>query len=110
MIETGASKTFAEGFGSLFMVFGMGILIAYMVLASQFNSFVHPITILMSLPFSFTGAFFALWIGGQTLNIYSMIGLILLMGIVKKNAIILVDYTNQLREGGLSIHEALMKA
>src|SRR5690606_32733139 len=57
-----------------------------------------------------TGAFFALWIGGQTLNIYSMIGLILLMGIVKKNAIILVDYTNQLREGGLSIHEALMKA
>src|SRR5690606_2292949 len=85
-------------------------LIAYMVLASQFNSFVHPITILMSPPFSFTGAFFALWVGGQTLNIYSMIGLILLMGIVKKNAIILVDYTNQLREGGLSIHEALMKA
>lgn len=110
IIETGSSKTFSEGFGSLALVFGMGIMIAYMVLASQFNSFVHPITILMSLPFSFTGAFFALWIGGQTLNIYSMIGLILLMGIVKKNAIILVDYTNQLREGGLSIREALMKA
>lgn len=110
MLETGSSKTFSEGFGSLFLVFGMGIMIAYMVLASQFNSFVHPITILMSLPFSFTGAFFALWIGGQTLNIYSMIGLILLMGIVKKNAIILVDYTNQLRESGLTIREALMKA
>lgn len=110
LLETGASKTFAESFQSLFIVFGMGIMIAYMVLASQFNSFVHPVTILMSLPFSFTGAFFALWIGGQTLNIYSMIGLILLMGIVKKNAIILVDYTNQLREGGLSIRDALMKA
>lgn len=110
LLETGASKTFAESFQSLFIVFGMGIMIAYMVLASQFNSFVHPITILMSLPFSFTGAFFALWAGGQTLNIYSMIGLILLMGIVKKNAIILVDYTNQLRAEGLSIREALMKA
>lgn len=110
MLETGASKTFAEGFGSLIMVFGMGIMIAYMVLASQFNSFIHPVTILMSLPFSFTGAFVALWLGGQTLNIYSMIGLILLMGIVKKNAIILVDYTNQLREEGLSVREALMKA
>src|SRR5690606_15884318 len=88
----------------------MGILIAYMVLGTQFNSFIDPVTVLMALPFSFSGAFLALYFTGQSLNLYSMIGLILLMGIVKKNSILLVDFTNQRREDGLNIHDALMDA
>jgi HAE1 family hydrophobic/amphiphilic exporter-1 len=95
---------------SLVNVIILGLIIAFMVLASQFNSFVQPISILSILPFSFTGAFIALKIADQSLNIYSMIGLILLMGIVKKNSIILVDFTNQVREQGKSVHEALMHA
>src|SRR3990167_8287056 len=81
-----------------------------MVLASQFNHIIHPFTVLLALPFSVSGAFVALLIGNQSLNIYSMIGLILLMGIVKKNSILLVDFTNQVRREGSSVHEALLKA
>ncbi len=81
-----------------------------MVLGSQFNSFIHPITVLMALPFSITGALLALWITGGTINIYSMIGIILLFGIVKKNSILLVDYTNQMRERGMNVREALLHA
>ena len=100
---SGSAKTFQESFSSLIVALILGILVSYMVLASQFNSFVHPVTILIALPFSVSGAFIALYLGGQTLNIYSMIGLILLMGIVKKNSIMLVEFTNQVRE--ISEHE-----
>ncbi|HAR41105.1 MAG TPA: AcrB/AcrD/AcrF family protein, partial [Bdellovibrionales bacterium] len=83
----------------------------YMVLASQFNSFVDPFTVFVALPFSFSGAFLALLLGGQSLNIFSMIGLVLLLGIVKKNSILLVDFTHRKREeGGLPVHEALLEA
>jgi HAE1 family hydrophobic/amphiphilic exporter-1 len=88
----------------------MGIVIAYMILAAQFNSFFQPIVVLLALPFSISGALIALYLSGQGLNVYSAIGFILLMGIVKKNSIIMVDYTNQLRTEGLSIQEALIKA
>jgi HAE1 family hydrophobic/amphiphilic exporter-1 len=81
-----------------------------MVLASQFNSFIHPVTVLMALPFSFSGAFVGLAICHQSINMYSMIGFILLMGIVKKNSILLVDFTNQVRAEGLGVHQALLKA
>lgn len=110
LIESGSTETYSEAFSSLIFALGMGILIAYMVLGTQFNSFVDPVTVLMALPFSFSGAFLGLWGMDQTLNIYSMIGLILLMGIVKKNSILLVDFTNQRRQEGLSIREALMDA
>jgi hydrophobe/amphiphile efflux-1 (HAE1) family protein len=110
LFQTGSSKTFKDSFSSLFFVFILGLIIAYMVLASQFNSFTHPLTILSILPFSFTGAFLALWMFDKTLNIYSLIGLILLMGIVKKNSIILVDVINQMRESGLSAMDAIKKA
>lgn len=110
LIESGASKTYNDSFYSLIFVIVLGLLIAYMILASQFNSFVSPITILSALPFSFTGAFLALKLGDQTLNMYSMIGLILLMGIVKKNSIILVDFTNQMRATGMSVRDSLIKA
>ncbi|MCC2678778.1 MAG: acriflavine resistance protein [Pseudobdellovibrio sp.] len=106
----GSAKTFKESFSSLIFALLLGILVSYMVLASQFNSFIHPITILIALPFSVSGAFIALYLGGQTLNIYSMIGLILLMGIVKKNSILLVEFTNHMKEKGLSTHEAIIEA
>jgi HAE1 family hydrophobic/amphiphilic exporter-1 len=107
---TGSSKSFEESFQSLFFALALGIVVSYMVLASQFNSFLHPITILMALPFSFSGAFVALKLGHQSVNMYSLIGFILLMGIVKKNSIMMVDYTNRCRAEGLDVHSALLKA
>ena len=110
LIESGSAETYNDAFSSLLFALVMGILIAYMVLGTQFNSFIDPITVLMALPFSFSGAFLALWMMGQSINLYSMIGLILLMGIVKKNSILLVDFTNQRREEGLDVKEALIDA
>jgi len=108
---TGSSQTFAESLQSLVWVLLLGIIVAYMVLASQFNSFVDPLSVLMALPFSISGALMALYITHHSINIYSVIGLILLMGIVKKNSILLVDFTNQVREkGGPSVNQALLTA
>jgi HAE1 family hydrophobic/amphiphilic exporter-1 len=110
IIKSGSSASFAESFGGLTFALWLGVVVAYMILASQFNSFIHPITVLLSLPFSLTGAWAALWLGNASLNLYSMIGLILLMGIVKKNAIMLVDFANQRRKDGLSVNEAMIDA
>ncbi|KYG62607.1 acriflavin resistance protein [Bdellovibrio bacteriovorus] len=109
--QGGSSKTFKESFESLIFALVLGLIIAYMVLASQFNSFIDPVTILMALPFSFSGAFFALLITGQSLNMFSMIGLLLLMGIVKKNSILLIEFTNTVRDRGTSeANAALIEA
>ncbi len=110
LMESGSAKTFRESFDSLIFALLLGIVVAYMVLGSQFNSFIDPVTVLMALPFSFSGAFIGLLITGQSLNLYSMIGLILLMGIVKKNSILMVDFTNQSRREGKNIHDALIFA
>jgi hydrophobe/amphiphile efflux-1 (HAE1) family protein len=108
---SGGAEAFKGAFGNLGLAFLLGLVVAYMVLASQFNSFVDPITVLLALPFSITGAFIALLLAGQSFNMYSAIGLLLLMGIVKKNSILLVDFTNQIREGGeKSVRAALEKA
>jgi len=107
---TGSAEAFREAFQNLIFALILGIVVAYMVLASQFNSFIHPITVLMALPFSLSGALFALYITHQSLSLFSMIGLILLMGIVKKNSILLVDFTNHMRMQGLNVHDALLKA
>lgn len=107
----GSAQTFSESFQSLNFVLILGVVIAYMILASQFNSFIHPITVLLALPFSITGAILALAISDQSINLYSMIGVILLMGIVKKNSILLIEFANQLRfEHGLDLKEAILKA
>ena len=106
----GMADTMQESFGFLLFAILLGILMAYMILAAQFESFVHPITVLLSMPLSFIGAFGALFLTGKTLSIFSFIGLILLMGLVKKNAILLVDYTNVLRGRGLSRREAILQA
>jgi len=110
IVVTGSAQTFQESFAGLLLALFLGILVAYMVLGTQFNSFIDPLAVLMALPFSASGAFLALLLTGQSLNIYSMIGLILLMGIVKKNSILLVDFTNRRRETGLDVHSALLEA
>ena len=107
---TGSSKAFAESFQSLLMALFLGIIISYMVLASQFNSFLHPAIILLALPFSISGALFAMTLTDTSLNIYSLIGILLLMGIVKKNSILLVEFTNQKRAEGKDINTALLEA
>lgn len=107
---TGNSQTLNESFMSLIAALALGILVSYMVLASQFNSFIHPVTVLISLPFSLSGAILALKGFNQSLNVFSMIGLILLMGIVKKNSILLVDFTNQMRDVHRDVTEALIAA
>ena len=107
----GSAQTFIESFQSLYFVLWLGVLVAYMVLASQFNSFVHPVTVLLALPFSITGAFYALYLTNQSINLFSMIGLILLMGIVKKNSILLVEFINHKRyEEGLELNQAIIEA
>jgi multidrug efflux pump subunit AcrB len=107
----GQSSQFGDAMSSLVFALLVGILVAYMVLASQFNSFLHPITVLTILPLSVAGAMFALFIANKTLNVFSMIGLLLLMGIVKKNSIILVDYANEVRAAeGLGARDAMLKA
>ncbi|MBU0575863.1 MAG: efflux RND transporter permease subunit [Proteobacteria bacterium] len=106
----GQADTMKESFGYLMFAIILGVIMAYMVLAAQFESFVHPFTVLLAMPLSFIGAFGALLLTGQTLSIFTFIGLILLMGLVKKNAILLVDYTNVLRARGLSRREAILQA
>jgi multidrug efflux pump len=106
----GASVAFKESMGGLVFALILGIIVAYMVLASQFNSFMHPVTVLTILPLSVAGAAFALLVAKQTLNIFSMIGIVLLMGIVKKNSIILVDYATELRRSGKGALEAMLEA
>lgn len=108
----GTSAGLAESFSSLVSALLIGVLVAYMILAIQFNSFIHPISILMALPFSVTGALILLWVTGVSLNLFSFIGLIVLMGIAKKNSIMLVEFTNHVRdeEGEKDIRKALLRA
>ncbi|SMF16688.1 efflux RND transporter permease subunit [Pseudobacteriovorax antillogorgiicola] len=95
---------------SIAIIMGLGLIIAYMVLASQFNSFTDPFIVYLAVPFGLIGSIAALFLGGQTLNIYSVIGMLLTMGIVMKNSILLVEFTNQLRDEGADLEEALVKA
>ncbi|MCS6880974.1 MAG: efflux RND transporter permease subunit [Oscillochloridaceae bacterium] len=106
----GTLQQTSEGFESLLLAMGLSVLFVYMVLASQFGSFSQPLVIMMAMPFSFIGAFLVLRIIGIDLDITGMIGLIMLLGLVVKNSILLVDFTNRLRELGLSKHDALRLA
>ncbi len=110
VVMSGASIAFRESMQSLIFALILGIAVAYMILAAQFNSLLHPVTVLTILPLSVAGAALALWWSGKTLNIFSMIGLLLLMGIVKKNSILLVDYANQVRERGATAKDAMLAA
>lgn len=106
----GQAQTMQDSFLEIGKALILAVVLIYMVLAAEFESFVHPFTIMLSLPFSLTGAILGLLVSGKTINVISLIGMIMLMGLVTKNAILLVDYTNQLREQGMEIHDALVKA
>ena len=106
----GMADQMAESFGYMVTALLLGIVFIYLVLASQFESYIHPISIMMSLPLSMIGAFLGLLIGGSSISIMSLIGIIMLFGLVTKNAILLIDFTNQLRREGYSRTEALLKA
>jgi HAE1 family hydrophobic/amphiphilic exporter-1 len=106
----GSAKTLAEASNNFVIALILAILFIYMVLASQFNSFVHPLTIMTSLPLSLPAGLLALMAFGMTLNVYSAIGLMMLFGIVKKNSILQVDYTNTLRAQGMNRHDAIIAA
>jgi HAE1 family hydrophobic/amphiphilic exporter-1 len=110
-IETGGeSEDQAEVFGQIFASLGLAVLLMYFVLVIQFGSFLEPLAIMLSLPLSLIGVMLALLITGSTINIMSMIGVILLMGIVAKNAILLVDFAKWSEEQGLSRRQAIIEA
>ncbi len=106
----GQAKELEKSKGYLLFVFGTGLLLIYMVLASQFNSFLQPVLVMLAQPLAIVGGVFALWLAGYTLSIYSMIGLILLVGLVSKNSILLVDLINRLREEGMDTATAIRTA
>lgn len=106
----GQAETMQNSFKEIGKAIVLAIILIYMVLAAEFESFVHPFTIMLSLPFSLIGAILGLLLSAKTINIMSLIGVIMLMGLVTKNAILLVDYTNQLRGNGIPIKEALIQA
>jgi HAE1 family hydrophobic/amphiphilic exporter-1 len=106
----GSARTLAEASSNFTIALILAVIFIYMVLASQFNSFMHPLTIMTSLPLSLPAGLLALMAFGMTINVYSAIGLMMLFGIVKKNSILQVDYTNTLREQGMERHEALIVA
>jgi hydrophobic/amphiphilic exporter-1 (mainly G- bacteria), HAE1 family len=107
---TGQSEDMRESFGYIYDALILAVVFIYLILASQFGSFIHPFSIMLSLPLSLIGVVAMLWAVGDTLNIMSMIGLILLMGLVTKNAILLIDYANKLRKEGTEREQALVKA
>ena len=106
----GQAEEFGKTVGYMIFAFSLALVLLYMVLASQFNSFVQPFIIMVAQPLAIIGGVFALWLVGHTLNIYSMIGLVLLVGLVAKNSILLVDLTNQRRSQGMGIDDALQNA
>jgi len=107
---TGQAEEFAKTGGYVIFAFGMALIMIYMVLASQFNSLLQPLVVMVAQPLAIIGGVAALWMFGETLNLFSMIGMILLMGLVAKNSILLIDLTNQYRDKGMSILKALSEA
>jgi HAE1 family hydrophobic/amphiphilic exporter-1 len=110
IVQGGDAEELEIMFANMFQALFLAVVFIYLILASQFGSFTHPLSIMLSLPLSLVGVAVALLVTHDTLNIMSMIGLIMLMGLVTKNAILLVDFTNQAREGGLERNAALIRA
>lgn len=106
----GQSKDFKSSASSILFVFVLGVLIVFLVLAAQFESWIHPLVIMFSVPLAMAGGLLGLWLTGGTLNIYSQVGLIALVGLAAKNGILIVEFTNQLRDEGMPFDEALIEA
>jgi len=107
---SGTSRDFAESSGNTMFAFILAIVLIYLVLAAQFESFIDPFIIICTVPLAISGAFISLWIFHQTINIFSQIGMIMLIGVVTKNGILIVEFANQKREEGLSRIDAVLQA
>ncbi len=107
---SGQAEAFREGMAAFGISLGLAILVIYMVLAAQFESLSHPLTVMLALPLALVGALGGLFVRGMTINLFSLIGIILLMGLVTKNSILLIDYANQLRAEGMDKVEAMRRA
>jgi HAE1 family hydrophobic/amphiphilic exporter-1 len=106
----GDAEQMQETSAQFMLMLGLAILVIYMVLAAQFESFTQPLTVMLAVPFSMVGGLGGLWLMGMTLNLFSMIGIVLLAGLVTKNSILLVDYANQLRAEGMEKAAAMRRA
>jgi hydrophobe/amphiphile efflux-1 (HAE1) family protein len=106
----GSSRDFAESSGNTSFAFVLALVLIYLVLAAQFESFIDPLTIMFTVPLAICGAFISLWLFGQTLNIFSQIGMIMLIGLVTKNGILIVEFANKKREEGLNKLDAVLEA
>lgn len=106
----GQSREYKESSAAIFVTFGLALIVVFLVLAGQFESWIHPIIIILSVPLAVTGALAALLLAGQTLNVYSQIGIIMLVGLIAKNGILIVEFANQLRDEGQSIYDAAVEA
>jgi multidrug efflux pump len=106
----GQSREFRESSSAAYFTFGMALLIVFLVLAAQFESFVHPLVILLTVPLAVAGGLFGLWVSASTLNIYSQIAMTILVGIAAKNGILIVEFANQLRQAGRTLDAAIRQA
>lgn len=106
----GLSREFRQSSSALYLTFALAMLVVYLVLAAQFESWIHPFIILMTVPLAVAGALFGLWAYGSTLNIYSQIGIVMLVGLAAKNGILIVEFANQLRDAGREFRDALVEA
>lgn len=107
---SGESRDFVESSSNTSFAFGLALILIFLILAAQFESFIDPFIIILTVPMAVAGALFSLWLFGQTWNIFSQIGTVMLIGLVTKNGILIVEFANQLREEGLPKYEAIMKA
>jgi multidrug efflux pump len=106
----GLSMDFRDSAGGVLFVFLLGVVVVYLVLAAQFESWIHPLVIMLTVPLAMAGALLGLWLTGQTMNLYSQIGLIMLVGLAAKNGILIVEFANQLRDQGRAFRDALFEA
>lgn len=106
----GESLDFMSQSQQIYFIFALALLIVFLVLAAQFESFIHPLVIMLTVPLAIVGALFGLYVTGQTLNIYSQIGIIMLIGLAAKNGILVVEFTNQLRDRGRAFEDAIVEA
>ena len=106
----GESREFRKAGGAVLLTFALALLVVYLVLAAQFESFIHPLVIMLTVPLGVLGALLGLWVAGSTLNLFSQIGIVMLVGLAAKNGILIVEFANQLRDEGRDVRDAILDA